>query len=213
VTTQDAVNVLRSKFDRTCSAFGTLACGAAARVRIDRRSWRGNGGRVHILRLKETALKQRLITRSACVMVMALTAVPLSAWAVHGGDDMKWGDAPPVLTKGAKLAVLQGDPGKPGPYVMRLSMPAGYRIAPHSHTQTENVTVISGTLMVGMGDKFDAKALNTFKAGGFGSIPGKANHYAMTKGATVIQIHGEGPFDLVYVNPDDDPQKNMAAKQ
>ncbi len=57
------------------------------------------------------------------------------------------------------------------------------------------------------------KALNTFKAGGFGSIPGKANHYAMTKGATVVQIHGEGPFDLVYVNPDDNPQKKMAAKQ
>ena len=114
-------------------------------------------------------------------------------------------------TKGAKLAVLQGDPGKPGPYVMRLSTPAGYKVAPHSHTQAENVTVISGAFMVGMGDKFDLKGLKPMKAGAFGSIPGKANHYAMAKTAAVIQIHGEGPFDLTYVNPDDDPQK-MAKK-
>ena len=156
---------------------------------------------------------QRFFARSACAVAVALTTLPMAAWAVHGGDDFKWGDAPPVLNKGAKLAVLQGDPGKPGPYVMRLSMPGGYRIAPHSHTQTESVTVISGALMVGMGDKFDAKAMKTFKPGGFGSIPGKATHFAMTKGPTEIQIHGEGPFDLVYVNPDDDPQKKVAAKK
>src|SRR5947209_5293152 len=98
--------------------------------------------------------------RQALLSSAAVAALLLSmpASAMHGGDGIKWGDAPPNLTKGAKLAVLQGDPSKPGPFTMRLSMPAGYKVAPHWHTQAENVTVISGTFMVGMGDKADAKA-------------------------------------------------------
>lgn len=141
----------------------------------------------------------------------AVLALAVPAWAVHGGDGMHWGDPPPALAKGAKLAVLMGDPGKPGPFVMRLSAPAGYKVMPHWHSQTENVTVISGTLMIGMGDKFDPKAMKTMKAGSFGSVPAKEHHFAAMKTATVIQIHGEGPFYLTYVNPDDDPQKGAAA--
>ena len=142
----------------------------------------------------------------SCTAVAAM-ALPPAAWAVHGGEGLTWGDSPPVLPKGAKLAVLQGDPSKPGPFVMRLSTPAGYRIAPHWHTQTENVTVMSGTFMVGMGDKYDAKTMKPMKAGAFGSIPGKAPHYAQAKTPVVLQIHGEGPFDMTYVNEADDPQK------
>jgi quercetin dioxygenase-like cupin family protein len=138
----------------------------------------------------------------AAVAAMSMSA---PAWPMHTGDGLQWGAAPPVLPKGAKLAVLQGDPTKPGPFVMRLSMPAGYKIAPHSHTQTENATVISGTFMVGMGDKYDAKAMKPMKAGAFGSIPGKTNHYAMAKTHAVVQIHGEGPFDMTYANAADNP--------
>lgn len=150
------------------------------------------------------------------ILGYCVTAAVLSlgapAWAVHGGEGLGWGDAPPVLPKGAKLAVLQGDPSKPGPFVFRLSMPAGYKIAAHSHSQTENATVISGTLMIGMGDKFDTKGMKAMKPGAFGSIPGKTNHFAMAKTATVVQIHGEGPFDLTYVDAADDPQKAAAGK-
>lgn len=149
---------------------------------------------------------------SACVLFVSLAAVSLPSQAMHPGDGYAWGDAPPVLQKGAKLAVLQGDPGKPEPYTIRLSFPAGYRIAPHSHTQTENVTVIAGTLLVGMGETFDTKGMKTFKPGGFGSIPGGVHHFAMSKGVTEIQIHGVGPFDLTYVNPADDPQKGVTGK-
>jgi hypothetical protein len=144
----------------------------------------------------------------------AVLAVATPAQAVHpGGDGMKWGDVPPMLPKGAKLAVLQGDPAKPGPFVMRLQAPAGYKVAPHNHSQIENLTVLSGNFQVGMGDKFDAKAMKTMKAGAFGSIPAKTNHYAQFKTAGVIQIHGEGPFDLTYVNPADDPSKAASSKQ
>ena len=143
---------------------------------------------------------------------VALMALAPPAWAVHGGEGLQWGDAPPVLPKGAKLAVLQGDPGKAGPFVIRLQLPKGYKVAPHTHSQAENVTVMSGSFMVGMGDKADPKAMKPMGAGAFGSIPAKTSHYAMAKTPVILQIHGEGPFDLTYANPDDDPRK-AAAKQ
>lgn len=154
-----------------------------------------------------------MLTMRAVAICTALATTPPIALAVHpGGHDVPWGDAPPILAKGAKLAVLQGDPSKPGPFVMRLKAPSGYRVMPHSHTQIENVTVISGELKVGMGDQWDSKTMKTFKAGDFEAIPAKANHFAQFKGPTVIQIHGEGPFDLIYVNPNDDPQTNPGTK-
>jgi quercetin dioxygenase-like cupin family protein len=139
-----------------------------------------------------------------CVAVAAL-ALSMPAGAMHEG--LQWGDAPPVLPKGAKFAVLQGDPSKPGPYVVRLKMPAGYKAAPHWHSQAENITVISGTFMLGMGEKYDAKAMKRLHAGDFGSVPAKQPHYAVAKTATVVQINGEGPFDITYVNEADDPTK------
>lgn len=142
----------------------------------------------------------------SCAAVAAmLYSVPASA--MHGGEGMQWGDAPPTLPKGAKVAVLAGDPSKPGPFVMRLKMPAGYKAAPHWHSQTENLTVISGTFMVGMGETIDKKAMKPFHAGDFGAVPAKQPHYAIAKTPVVIQIHGEGPFDLTYVNDKDDPTK------
>jgi len=140
----------------------------------------------------------------------AAFALAMPAHAMHGGEGMtgvQWGDAPPMLPKGAKLAVLQGDPSKPGPFVIRLKMPAGYKAAPHWHSQPENLTVLSGTFMVGMGEKLDKKAMKPMHAGDFGSVPAKQPHYAVAKTATVVQIHGEGPFDLTYVNDADDPTK------
>ena len=126
-------------------------------------------------------------------------------------DDMKWGDAPPVLPKGAKVAVLDGDPFKPGPYVIRLKMPPGYKVPPHWHSKAENVTIISGALSLGMGDTLDMKGAQTLKMGGFHAIGAQIHHYAFSKGGAVIQIHGEGPFDITYINPADNP--DPAAKK
>ena len=166
----------------------------------------------HLLRSEENAMSRDLSFISASALFVCLTALSPPSWAVHSADGFVWGDAPAVLKKGAKMAVLQGDPGKAEPYTIRLSLPAGYRVAPHSHTHTENVTVVSGTLYVGMGDTFDTKVMKMFKPGGFGSIPGGVHHFAMSKGMTEIQIHGVGPFDLIYVNPADDPQMDTSGK-
>ncbi len=153
-----------------------------------------------------------LASRSAAAACLALATIAMPAWALHPSEGYQWGDAPSALSKGAKLAVLQGDPAKAEPYTVRLALPAGYRIAPHFHTQAESVTVISGTLLVGMGDQFDIHEMKMFKPGGFGSIAGGVHHYAMTKGATEIQLHGIGPFDITYINPADDPRQGAAGK-
>ena len=125
---------------------------------------------------------------------------------------IKWGDAPPVLRKGARFAVISGDPGAAGPYTIRLKLPAGYRIAPHWHPTDENVTVISGTFSLGMGEKFDQASMETLPAGGYALLPAEMRHYAWTKGGATVQVHGMGPFALNYVNPSDDPSQAGGAK-
>ena len=126
--------------------------------------------------------------------------------------DLKWGDAPPVFEKGAMFTVVSGNPMADGPYVVRLKMPAGYKINPHWHPTDENVTVISGTFAVGMGEKFDKATMSELPAGGFALLPAEMRHYAMAKTAAVVQVHGMGPFKLTYVNPADDPSTRSAAK-
>lgn len=128
---------------------------------------------------------------------------------VKGPSDIEWVDAPPVLIKGAKMAVLFGDPSKPGLYILRMKFPAKYKVMPHWHPSDENVTVLSGGLAIGMGDTVDAKT-KVMPAGSFFSMPAKMHHFAFTKKATVIEIAGMGPFAINYINPADDPSKAAA---
>lgn len=126
--------------------------------------------------------------------------------------EVKWGPAPPVLPAGAQLAVISGDPGQSGPFVIRLKVPAGYKIAPHWHPTDEHVTVLSGTFALGMGEKFDQSSMKELPEGSYGMLPAEMRHFAMAKTAAVVQVHGMGPFVLNYVNAADDPSKAKAAK-
>ncbi len=121
--------------------------------------------------------------------------------------DLKWGDAPPSLPKGAKMTVLEGDPSKTGEFTIRAIFPAKYKIAPHWHPTTENVTVLKGTFYLGTGEKFDESTATMLKTGGFASIPATHHHYAFSKDECIIQVHGMGPFVINYLNPADDPSK------
>jgi quercetin dioxygenase-like cupin family protein len=121
-------------------------------------------------------------------------------------DKLEWKDAQAALPAGAKVVVLEGDPTKPGPFVMRLKLPDGYRIAPHTHPRPERVTVISGTLYVGMGTTFDKAKSYEMPAGTYGSWPAGMKHFGWFQGETILQLHGEGPWAVDYVNPADDPR-------
>jgi hypothetical protein len=126
-------------------------------------------------------------------------------------DKIQWGPAPPIFPAGAQMAVLAGDVAKPGPFVVRLKLPDGYRIMPHWHPTAETVTILSGEFRVGMGDKFDESTLTVLPAHSVAVVPAHHNHYAMAKGESEIQVNSTGPFKLVYVNRADDPSKGQAA--
>jgi quercetin dioxygenase-like cupin family protein len=148
----------------------------------------------------------------------AAPAAPAATEATGGGmhaamnqGDLKWGDAPPSLPKGAKVAVLNGDPGKAGGFAIMAKFPKGYKVPPHFHSQNENVTVISGTLYMGTGETADKKTGHALKPGGYSYMPAGTRHYAIAESETVIEVAGMGPFDVTYVNPADDPRKAAAA--
>ncbi|MFY9553181.1 MAG: cupin domain-containing protein [Blastocatellia bacterium] len=126
--------------------------------------------------------------------------------------EVKWGPPPPSLRKGAQFAVVSGDPSKAGPFAIRLKFPAGYQVRPHWHPTDEHVTVLSGTLAFGMGEKFDKAAMKDMPAGSYAMMPAEMRHFAMAKTAVTLQVHGMGPFVLNYVDPADDPAKTSAAK-
>lgn len=135
-----------------------------------------------------------------------LAAQPSQAQNAFTPDQVKYGPAPPFLPVGALLAGLEGDPmAWSGDFTIRLKMPDGYKVASHTHPSRENVTVLSGTLKVGMGDQFDASKTISFGSASFAYLDPSMHHYAMASGAAVIQIHGASPVKFNYLNPADDP--------
>ena len=131
----------------------------------------------------------------------------VSRHVVVPASAVKWMDVPPDLPPGAKLAVISGDPSLPEPFTLRLQMPNGYRIAPHTHPTDEHVTVLSGTFAAAMGETFDDTALGDLAAGSYAVMSADMPHYGVAKGTTVVQVHGMGPFVINYVNPADAPAK------
>lgn len=127
-------------------------------------------------------------------------------------DKMEWNDGPASLPKGAKIAVLEGDPAKEGPFVFRVKVPDGYRIPPHTHPKMERVTVVAGTFNIGMGEKFDKEATKAMPAGSYGFWEPGMKHFVWTKGETIAQFHGTGPWTINYVNPADDPRNQTKTK-
>ncbi len=121
-------------------------------------------------------------------------------------DDVKWGPAPPMLPPGAQMAVMTGNPMAPGFVSIRARLPAGYTIAPHTHPTDEHVTVLSGDMSFGMGDTMDPASEKSLQAGGYFVAGAKMHHYATTKAGAVIQVDMEGPFEITYINPVDDPR-------
>ena|SRR5438552_2530141 len=133
-------------------------------------------------------------------------AATTSEHKVISPSEIQWGDAPPSLPPGAKMAVLDGDPNKAGSFTIRMKAPAGYKIAPHTHPTAERVTVISGSVKIGMGDKLDEASAREMGPGSFVMLPAGMKHFATSSAESIIQINSEGPFQINYINPQDDPR-------
>lgn len=119
--------------------------------------------------------------------------------------DIKWQDGPPSLPPGIRMAVISGDPTQAQPFVLRAQVPAGYRVPLHWHPMTENLTILSGTVSLAMGDQSDK--MMDIAAGGFVAIPAEMRHVFVARSAATFQVHAMGPFAINYVNPADDPSR------
>lgn len=144
------------------------------------------------------------------IALLLAGAAPLAAQGQHAGHDMTehaaaslaWSPLEvPGFDSGMKVAVLVGNPEEASPYVLRLSFPAGYRFPPHWHPMAENLTVLSGTFLLAAGDTVDASALKQYAPGDFLHIPPRSSHHGGADVATVIQLHGTGPFTINLTRP------------
>lgn len=119
--------------------------------------------------------------------------------------ELQWG---PSELPGIELAVVSGDPAKAGEmFVLRARMQDGAKFPVHTHPGAENVTVLRGTLLVGIGNKFDLARAQTLSVSDFVRIPGGLQHFAQAKGEVIIEVSGLGPFAIQYANPADVPTR------
>jgi quercetin dioxygenase-like cupin family protein len=118
-------------------------------------------------------------------------------------DEMKWTSQGRLTVPGLEQVNLVGDPSKPGPYTVRLRFPKGFRIAPHTHPDSREVTIISGVFATGYGETFEASKLKVLPAGSFYTEPANMPHYIEIKEEVVLQVSGTGPSGRQNVNPQD----------
>lgn len=139
---------------------------------------------------------------------------PPGAGADHGPDEhlvyrpgeIEWQDGPESLEPGTQYAVLEGDPDEPGIFTMRIKFRDGARVAPHWHPNVERLTVLSGTFHLGHGEVLDKDRTEALEPGSYTSMPPGMRHFAIAEGETVVQLTTAGPWDIHYLNPDDDPR-------
>ena len=135
---------------------------------------------------------------------MASTATASSDAA--GDAELTWGPASPALPKGARAAVVSGDPAKAGPFTIRIEMPPDYAIRPHHHPAVEVVRLLEGTLHFGHGPKWDEQAMKPVALDELLSIPPKQPHFVHAASRVVVEVQGTGPYTVTYVDPKDDPR-------
>jgi quercetin dioxygenase-like cupin family protein len=126
-------------------------------------------------------------------------------------EDIIWKPFP-AFPPAARLAVVVGEPSKPGPYLIRVKVPSGVKLMPHRHPEDRLYTVLSGVFYIGLGDQFDGNKVEAYPPGSVIILPGNTWHFHWAKsGEYVTQVNAIGPLGLEYLNPQDDPRASKAA--
>jgi mannose-6-phosphate isomerase-like protein (cupin superfamily) len=144
-------------------------------------------------------------TTKATVSDAPLASVMEGRVTVQPGSE-DWRAGPASLPPGAQMYVLEGDPTTTGPFTVRLRFPRNYVVPPHYHTAVEHLTVLSGRMHLGMGETINMGSATLLTAGAFSMMPPGMRHFAHTLEETTIQVNGNGPWRIVYVNSNDDPR-------
>lgn len=147
-----------------------------------------------------------LVTATIAVGLLGSTALAQEPMHIVTPATIKWAPAPSSLPKGAEQAVIAGDPTRPGPFAIRIRMPAHYEVPLHTHPAAENITVISGTILHGM--SADRAAATPVGTTDYVYLPPNMAHAVWTGDApAIVQINGTGPFAIHYVDPATDPRR------
>lgn len=146
--------------------------------------------------------------RALCLATAALLLLTENVVAQASGpnESLQWIPVPPILPPGALIAVVSGDPTGPGRCTVELAMPDGYLMPPHSHPGDELVEVVSGTLLVGMGDRTDVRKTQAVGVGDTGTAPAGMHHYTIAQGQTTVRVIFMGPYTITYVHDYDVPR-------
>jgi quercetin dioxygenase-like cupin family protein len=163
-----------------------------------------------------STLFRTMRTVTTPLLALVLFAVASPASRAQQAAHRKWGPAPAVFPRGARMSVLSGDPARAGPYAVQLSMPHGYRVPPHYHPTNEHIIVRRGSLLFGTGDQMNRstrKQMRRLRVGESVDAQANMHHYVEASGPTEVEVSGEGPFAMTYVNPADDPQRRAMAKE
>jgi quercetin dioxygenase-like cupin family protein len=155
--------------------------------------------------MKRIAATLALIGGFCAVAVPEAYAQQSDGHIILQPSQMTWADLPAL--PGVKIAVIEGPLTEAVPIMFRLKFPANYKVMPHRHPGIEHITVISGTLNIGMGDTFDASKTHALTPGSVAVMPPGTNHFVWTSEETIGQVHSIGPWSVTYVNPADDPRK------
>jgi hypothetical protein len=137
---------------------------------------------------------------------LLLGTADLAAQGVAAATPLKWTTAPSLLPSGALIAVVSGDPTGPGQSTIQLSMPDGYKMPPHFHPTDEHVEVKQGSLLIGLGDRFDVRKTIALAVGDTGTAPGGMHHFSVAKGTTVVAVSFVGPYTITYVDAHEAPR-------
>jgi quercetin dioxygenase-like cupin family protein len=151
-------------------------------------------------------MQVKLLALGSAIFALALSfAVPALAQSTTAvaltADEMKWSPQGGLALPGIEQVSLVGDPSKPGPYTIRLKFPAGYKLAPHTHPDPREVTILSGTWYTGYGEQADPALFKALPAGSFYTEPANLPHFVQVREAVIIQVSGVGPSGRAFVGP------------
>ena len=144
------------------------------------------------------------------IPLAALIAAAPASTITAAPAELKWMDGPPGLPGGAQFAVVSGDPSKKGMFTIRAKLPANYSVPAHWHPTDETVSVVSGKLAYGMSNRLNRTQALGLDAGQSVVMKAKMNHWVLTADGAEIEVSAMGPFQITYVNPNDDPRKAAA---
>ncbi len=148
---------------------------------------------------------------SGCLALAAWSPKKEASPLLLKQSDLQWGWGPDAFPLGIHAAIVEGDPDLAEPFTMRLNFPPKYRIEPHWTTREQRLTVLSGSISLGLGDRFDPKKLELYGEGSYLVLPARTRYFMTSQRGSVLELRSQGPWEVNYVQKTEDPREEDAS--